>query len=299
MHLGKWVTGRTGTKRICSLVDELDHKHAKHISSLLRIEYDNYQPWMSCTNQIEYFSKTWPITQNQILIEPCALSVIANGLKKDEAPLGNLGMPETDGFEIDLYPNIDFQNNIDKALQLIFAASTNLQNRWEKLIQLIVPIKHRTATPTTIGRGLSNHMFRKSIFVELPCDSPKKDLQTALNLVHELGHQALITYQNADLIVESNHDYPVHSVIRNTKRPIIRSYHAFFVSGYMLEFLIEAQKLKLPEHLNSQIKEELVKHRKIIFLATSELKNAPVKFTQLGIDIINEFESLATAEAIQ
>jgi hypothetical protein len=299
MHLGKWVTGRTGTKRICSLVDELDRKHAKHISSLLKIEYDNYQPWMSCTNQIEYFSKTWPISQNHVLTEPSALSFIANGLINNDAPLGNLGMPETDGFEIELCPNIDFQNNIDKTLELIFAASPNLQKRWEKLIQLIVPIKHRNASPTTIGRGLSNHLFRKCIFVELPLDSPRKELQTALNLVHELGHQALITYQNADLIVESNRDYLVHSVIRKTKRPVIRSYHAFFVSGYMLEFLIEAQKLKLSEHLNTQINEELVKHRKIIFLATSELKNAPVKFTQLGIDIINEFESLATAEAIQ
>jgi tRNA U34 2-thiouridine synthase MnmA/TrmU len=38
MHLGKWVTGRTGTKRICSLVDELDRKQYQACS--VRIDGD-------------------------------------------------------------------------------------------------------------------------------------------------------------------------------------------------------------------------------------------------------------------
>jgi len=299
MHLGKWVTGKTGTKRIVTLVEELDRKHYEHISTSLNTKFENFEPWMSCTTQIEYFSKNWPVIENQILTQNLPLQTIADGLKSNNAPFGNLGMQDSDGFQIELNPSDEFQKDIEKALHFIFEASTKLKTRWEKLVQLLVPIKHGTEPPSKIGRGLSNHLFRKCIFIELPIESPKKDLQIALNLVHELGHQALITYQNADLIIETNRDQHVHSVIRNTKRPIIRSYHAFFVSGYMLEFLIEAQKLKLSEDLINLIQKEKIELRRSIFLASNELRKAPVTFTQLGLEIINEFESLATAEVIQ
>jgi HEXXH motif-containing protein len=296
MLAGKWVYGISGTKRICVLASELDQKQTAFINGIKKSSHTSYQPWMSCRDNLDYFSDLNLDLNDKIITDPKKLKTLRDGLAYRGSPLGMIGMQEENGFCIDQSPNETFTIQIQEALDLVFESSSNLKTRWETLINTVVPVTHSATPPTILGRGFSNHFFRKAIFIQLPSDSPKKNLQIALNLVHELGHQALMTYQNADLIVETNREHEVYSVIRKIKRPIIRSFHAFFVSAYMLEFLIEAQKLDLPIDLMAQIKGEASVIRGLLLTSVTELRTSPVSFSQLGSEIIDEIEKLAIFE---
>lgn len=298
MHIGKWVTGIQATNRVCKLVEILDQKELENTNQLTRMDFKKFEPWMSCSDQLEFFSKNNLKINGPIVTDPTSLSHIAKTLQKDQAPLGRIRMCEKDAFYIEQNPHVSFSVQVLAGLKLAFTALPHLKTRWEKLIEFVIPVGYIKAEPTLLGRGLSNHLYRKAILIQLPQPSIKQELQIALNLVHELGHQTLITYQNADLIVSSNREHQVYSIIRNTNRPIIRSFHAYFVTGSMLEFLIAAQNLQLPDPLSAQIRDETAKLRGLLLNGSMELRKAPVTFTPLAMEIINELESLALAEAV-
>ncbi len=293
MHIGRWVTGSHATTRVCKMVEVLDQKELENTNRLTGMHFSKFEPWMSCTDELDFFVKNQSIINGPIVTDRASLLHIANTLQKAQAPLGRIGMLETDAFYIDQKPSETFTNQVHQGLKLAFSALPHLKTRWDKLIDAVIPVSYIKAEPTLLGRGLSNHRYRKAIFIQLPKQSIRQELQIALNLVHELGHQTLITYQNADLIISSNREYEVYSIIRNTKRPIIRSFHAFFVTGSMLEFLIAAQKLQLSDQLSIQIREETAKLKSLLLSGSMELRKAPVTYTPLASEIIDELESLA------
>ena len=136
------------------------------------------------------------------------------------------------------------------------------------------------------GAGLSTHFYRKGIFLSLPQIPDRVKVELLLNLVHELGHQALFTYQRHDKIAYDCHRTPVFSAIRRTKRPLIQSIHAMVAIVYMLELVISAPEKFFDLGDQNYIKERF---RGLI----DDLKKAVealdrVEFTKLGKLIYRE-----------
>ncbi|MBC7457958.1 MAG: hypothetical protein H7235_06745 [Bdellovibrionaceae bacterium] len=86
------------------------------------------------------------------------------------------------------------------------------------------------------GSGKSAHWLKGAIFLSLPTTPKNSILELALNIVHELGHQILMVYQDADQIL-INPNEEIYSSVRKTKRPAIMSFHALIAVYFMLFFL--------------------------------------------------------------
>ncbi len=299
MYAGKWITGYAGAKRLALLAAELDKKHIELTIEKTGKNWSNYAPWMSCVDGLEFFSKRplkLPCSSSRLLKDRDSLELIAEGFAIGDSPFGSLRLPEVDGFFIDQDVSVIAQIEIENAVESVRSASDAFDKRWSSLIDLVVPIGFRRAEPSDLGRGLSSHFFRKGIFIQPPRPSSTAKMQLALNIAHELGHQALFTYQNADPIIDGDRDILVYSVIRKTFRPAIRSYHALVVSGYMLEFLIA---LKRNSSIDlSQINTEMTRYRTLVIEGVKEFRGSSLKFTELGLEILSELEQLGLAEGL-
>ena len=125
------------------------------------------------------------------------------------------------------------------------------------------------------------------MFLTLPTKSNEAQLELLLNIVHEMGHLALTTYQNYDSIIAKDIEMPLYSVIRKTKRPGILAFHAMIATVYMLEFLIDLKESNIEiitskEYINKRAK-GLIKSLKD---ALNIFKN--VELTKLGTEIFHE-----------
>ena len=112
-----------------------------------------------------------------------------------------------------------------------------------------------------------------------------------LNIVHEMGHLAIITYQNFDSIIEEELTKPIFSVIRKTNRPAILAFHAMVATIYMLEFLIDLKRSNITISTNKNYihkrSQELIKSLQI---ALKHFRTT--HFSILGNEIYSEARSV-------
>src|SRR5690606_27268990 len=87
------------------------------------------------------------------------------------------------------------------------------------------------------GVGFSSIRSRGAIYLSVPKLEDFYYLELAINLSHELGHQALMIYQGADSILNGDLEFPVYSAIRKTNRPAIMAFHAVTALSYMVLFI--------------------------------------------------------------
>ncbi len=140
-----------------------------------------------------------------------------------------------------------------------------------------------------MGRGLSTHDYVGGIFSELPVPFPHEDIETAINLSHEIGHQALMVYQRCDRIIHGDLYTPVYSPIRETMRPAIMSIHANVASLYIVHFLeglLSSKNLTLSQ--SNYASRRLVENKNKLSLGVSCL--SILNFTPVGKKIISELK---------
>jgi len=102
------------------------------------------------------------------------------------------------------------------------------------------------ATPSTsLGRGFSTHALPGAIFIKAPVLEFGIVENHALNLVHEMAHQALMLVQWHNPIFNSGSGDPIYSVIRKVNRPAIKCLHALVATSFMLKYLrnLKAQNI--------------------------------------------------------
>lgn len=181
----------------------------------------------------------------------------------------------------------DFNKMVVTALKRI-SQSRNLSLLVQKMIKCFVPL----SSPPGInnlrndGSGKSCHWLKGAVFLSAPVNHPFADLEFALNIVHELGHQILMVFQDADLIMEDI-SKPVYSSIRRTNRPAILSFHALVAVYFMLNFfnnLRNETNLSLVEI--DYVDEKIKKLRADFSAGAFALKD--IEFTPIGLLMMTE-----------
>lgn len=121
------------------------------------------------------------------------------------------------------------RNNIsdvfEDAVAIIRRSHPVLWDLYTEMVDYIVPLGGGR------NRGYSTHLARGAIFRSLPADNDAYDV--AIDVIHEVGHQVLNTWQSVDPILTSPLDAPVYSLIRRVDRPAIQSFHAAVALAYM------------------------------------------------------------------
>lgn len=136
------------------------------------------------------------------------------------------------------------------AIDTISHVHPSLSRLFDRLIGAVIPVTPINGDWRDLreyGTGLSTHALRGALFMSLPYSSPIL-FEHTLNLVHELGHQVLMTYQCCDPLFPSGCEYiESFSVIRRTTRPAAKSLHALVATAFMVELLNHVN----PDHLRS------------------------------------------------
>lgn len=290
---GHRLTSEHGANTIARLTNLLDLQQLNLVNSILQSSYHEYIPWMSSydQNHLHEFQKIKKIkglvvTEQDDLNARKILLSSGNGknLKKIYPSCSESMCVASNPCEVKY-----FANEIMQSLELIYSLNQNWKIRGDALInEVIMRIPSRSDyIPRANGTGLTTHLYRKGIFLSLPIQSDEYQLELLLNIVHEMGHLAMVTLQNFDSIIERDLNRPLYSVIRKTKRPAILSFHAMVATIYMVEFLIDLKN----SNININAKSDYINTRskELIFDLQCAL-NAfrKIKLTNLGQDIFNE-----------
>lgn len=176
----------------------------------------------------------------------------------------------------------------DRARARLFYASEFFKALYPVLVEMIVPLDRERSS------GFSSHFARGVIFRSFP--EGHSSISMAMDLAHEMGHQALMLLQSADPLLTSDPEAPVYSQIRHADRPAIQSLHATAALAYMtlLEDQMKEEKVIETFHddrilrYGGSLRESLVK-------ALDSLDSA-CSFSPVGHQLMNEFAVLADAQ---
>lgn len=167
---------------------------------------------------------------------------------------------------------------LDQAKTLIVKSSHFFECVYPLLVEMLIPLRQPRA------RGWTCQYARGAIFLGF---APQYSIfNLALDLVHEIGHQALALFQSADRVIAGDWNTPVYSEVRRTYRPAIQSLHAAAAIAFMCSF---AEELGLPRYVHPEFDDSLPK---ALTRATSYLREA-CEFTSIGASIMDDFEELA------
>lgn len=154
--------------------------------------------------------------------------------QSEQLPFGRVDQISTVGMvAIDEDYITKFQDEVGKSLQLIqLVPDFNffIQNVVKCYVPLSAPSQKSNLRKK--GSGKSCHWLKGAIFLSLPEKDSFSELELAINIVHEIGHQVLMIYQDCDNLLE-NINYPIYSSVRKTERPAIMSFHALVAVYFM------------------------------------------------------------------
>lgn len=294
----QWLTGSIGTQRASELADALWEKIKCNTNQTLRTTYGHFVPWMS---QSEWLIKAGDLLQchelTDILTEPTILNKLRNLYKADgKGPLSLLSDAENLG--VDIFPGEDGEDGPThqlflKAKHRVLATSPDFRIRFEHLNRTIVPLA-QVNEKGTFRTAFTSHDVKGAMFIVIPDvnDDPHWKLHLELDMVHELGHMALIVYQSADRLLSSELSLPIYSGVRKTDRPAIMSLHAAIALTYQIEYLgdlIAQRNLRRDKSIIDYaigLKEDL---RRSLKDTLNGLERC--QFTPLGWEIMEEFET--------
>lgn len=262
---GVFLTGSASEENLLPLVNLLDEKELNTSNKLLKTNFAKFQPWMSLYKDKEFqvFSE---LNRSNSLSEKIEdLDCIKRRIKLFHLPGtqdSNLNIKKI--YKDDLGKLIisinserisSFYAEIDDLKRILFELNDSWVHRYHSLIEeLILREAASDYTPRKNGTGLSTHLYRKGVFLTNPDPSNHNKIELMLNLVHEIGHQALITIQGFDSILKDNYSKSVYSTIRKVERPAILSFHALVAVMFMVELILdiemcyEEEKLCSPEY---------------------------------------------------
>jgi hypothetical protein len=151
-----------------------------------------------------------------------------------------LGMNTLQGNREDWIPrwtrNLKVEANYVKACELLASSHATLDSLFSELVDYVVPVGSE-------HRGYSSHTTRGAVFRGFPDHWNEYDI--GIDLAHELGHHALITWQSVDSILTSDLYAPVFSSIRKIHRPAIQSFHGAVALSFMLFFVNQFRSSEL------------------------------------------------------
>lgn len=233
-----WITGDQGAAKLRFLTSNLFRKIRDAAIRDHGAMIPEYLPWLSCKDRagkIGVFSIIKP--KRHILTDSEILRKLRKTYWLDRsAPLGGLSI-KSDCMSIDVRAAERDLTTLQRAIQLVVTVDDSWQQRFDSLARMIVPLKTIGKNVRRGGVGFSSEYAKGAIFLSIPRQKEFPEIELSINLAHEMGHQALMTYQAADQIIDGDLGLPVYSGVRKTNRPAIQSFHAMIALAFMVEYV--------------------------------------------------------------
>ncbi len=229
--MNQWITGTTGTQKITLLNKKFESVCLARISNEKTANFSVYTPFMSLGEGREKLPK--------LLLEEKALLVKDNEYLKY---LSDFYTPPANRF-IENRNTVEFgfeqdkEEIFDSALEVFNSSNSFVVDVFSSIVKNIIPMKTIESEVRKEGVGNSNRESIGALYLSAPSAEPRH-LQLAINIAHEVGHQALMLYQTSDSIIQpAELTRDVYSAVRRIERPAIQSFHALVALVYMYDFV--------------------------------------------------------------
>ena len=289
---GAVLTGVNGSKNLEVFTKMVDDNDLEIYNNFFGENNTDFHPKMS---HVKNFSVLRSINKSQdvIISKSSDLELRSVSFSKgDSRNIQNIYANASNEQIVMSGVDCDFERTIELAkfsLKYLTELNKTWATRLEKLVVEVIPQSSSDESKPLRknGSGLSTHYYRKGILVGCPAEGAFAQFEFLLNFAHELGHQALITYQKHDKIVLKPHDTPIFSIIRNTERPLIQSIHAMVAVMYMLiSNPVKIVEIGEPSFVRERFRGLIDNLKDAIFI----FKDIP--FTKLGSQIYREGAAL-------
>jgi hypothetical protein len=285
---GHLITGERGAAVLALLSETANAQALSRAIDATGGEYSRYEPWMSNASK----RSVWVRLQGGGPLVPEVERLrLMKAVFHEGGPLRAIH-PDNIAQEVDCdaRARAAFCSTTEKYIADLITAP-DYGNRLSALLRELIPL---TTVPGFLGRsdgeGLSSQLYQGGVFIKLAEPSDHADCENLLNLVHELGHQALNLILNSDPLICGDVSKPVYSVIRKTFRPGIMSFHALAAVAYMLELILRAPELFYATSNPVWVAERIRNLRSDMELGLATVREMPL--TQVGRELVEEFESL-------
>jgi hypothetical protein len=277
--------GEEGVGNIKYLSAELRRKTLELARRIDNNDYPHYTPWL-CIRPL----LTKPMSQCALCYinhTPGAILTSTTHLKKIESfleenhdlTLSNLiGSREDWKILVSGRRRKSVTLELTAAIDFMLAKSNYLNDVYTSLVDMVIPLRQSRA------RGWSCQYARGAVFLGFPRVYSQLDL--ALDLAHEMGHQALALLQSSDALIASDWDAPVYSEVRKTNRPAFQSLHAAAAIAFMVKLAKDAE---YNDYVHPEFSYPLTValHNSVLSLRQS------CKFTSLGASLMDDFDLIA------
>jgi hypothetical protein len=235
-----------------------------------------------------------PFAKGELIVRPESLRRISKFLSTEGAPIREsafgprTGLDSSSAFTVveDLGSSeLIWVDCYAKARAFLFTSDEFFSEVFYDLVHFIVPIAANRKF------AFSTHLARGAIFFTAP-ESSNAVTTMAIDLAHELGHQALMVFQSTDPLLASPLDQPVWSAIRKTTRPAIQSMQAAAAIAFMLVFIRGALKrADIDEGQRTHLNNSRAALREGLD-ATLKALDENCTFTPLGRSLVGEFHEM-------
>lgn len=278
--MNQWIIGNTGNQKIALLNDRFKSVCLDRINNEKTAVYHTYTPFMSLGEGREHLP--------QILLSQKTLLVKDNEYLKH---LSDFYTPPASKY-IDGKNTVEF--GFDNSKEDIFESSLNfftssnsfVVDIFQTIVKNIIPMKTIDSEVRKEGVGNSNRESIGALYLSAPTAEPRR-LQLAINIAHEVGHQALMLYQTSDSIIKADElTRNVYSAVRKTERPAIQSFHALVALVYMRDFVASIDLSKLSDIEREFIETQNKRYTEWLKENICEFKK--INFTDIGEMIYSE-----------
>lgn len=278
------IVGNSANVLLSDLSEKLRLNTTRRASELDSTVYRTYQPWLCLRSlrkcnfaeallQVPHSSSV-PIADESHLLAIEQFLEENRDILKDHLP----GNPDAWQIFTDVArtrPKMLIQ--FAELIEFVFKNSEFFASVYPALVSCLIPMRQRKP------QGLSNVFMRGAIFLSF--EEEYSQISLALDLVHEMGHQALFLWQSVDPLMTSSWTEEVYSEIRREPRPAILCFHAAAALAYMWRFALDSGN---PDYIHDDFDISL---DKVLRKAITSLRNG-CDLTPLGSHLLNEFESL-------
>ncbi len=292
---GARITGIEGSKVLCHFSDEVDKKSLSKANIKLDTNYLKFKPWMTRSDTYVRFRELDKIERVKFSTNKSGLELLKTVITDSaDNSLRAVDPNAQENVSILLRDNENysrFEDYLNRYLTICGKINPSWNIRLSRLVHEINPIIATDGQDRLRedGSGLSSLLYRKAIFLSLPKLRPQSFFEFALNVSHEIGHQALMVYENIDDIVKGDQSIKTYSVIRKAQRPAIQSFHAVCATVYMLEFILYSKELLVFDDGHQYIKDRINQLLKDLREGIDAIQE--IKLTNLGDQLISEFKA--------
>jgi hypothetical protein len=293
--------GTSSVDFISELNVDLAQKTLVQASNKLNVSFARFVPWMClvCLTDDDLTGASILFDEydrGELLIQREKLNRIAGFLRKEGRSIVDDAIGPTAGLTssdtISVVEDIEVAQPeaiacYAAARTLLLESDPLLRGLFKTLIHFVVPVR-------SLSRkfGYSTHLARGVVFLSFPEDE-HPEIALAIDLAHELGHQALMVFQSADPLLTSSLDEPLWSGIRQAYRPAIQCMQAAAALCYMTiltDGLIKRSDFTVSERAYI----EKNHHSQVEKMKATILSiNEACTFTGVGRRIMEDFERVA------